>query len=376
VTLWFLYRAFCRVIQLIRLICRSDTDLAVEVVVLRHEVAVLRRQVHRPALEPADRAVLAGLSRLLPRQRLGHLFVQPSTLLRWHRDLVAKRWTYPHGRPGRPAIPEGITAVVLRLAKENPQWGYRRIQGELATMGVVIAASSVWATLKRHGIDPSPRRSGPTWAEFLAAQAKGLMACDFFHVDTVLLRRLYVLVFIHHDSRRVQIAGITSNPVAGWVTQQARNLSMELADQANAIKFLVRDRDTKFTASFDAVFAADGTRVITTPVRAPQAKDVASYCTSWGWLGCFSVGDSPAARRDKSRIARRRWVVEMLVLVVRPVPDEQSGAVPLLHGLGPHAQLACDLAEGEQAGLSESVPVAWEFMVAARLIRQRTRTPA
>jgi len=274
VTLSFLYRAFWRVLQLIRLIGRRDTDLAIEVVILRHEVAVLRRQVHRPALEPADRAVLAGLARLLTRQRLGHLFVQPSTLLRWHRDLVAKRWTYPHGRPGRPAIAKGTTAVVLRLAKENPQWGYRRIHGELATMGIVIAPSSVWAILKRHGIDPSPRRSGPTWAEFLAAQAKGLMACDFFHVDTILLGRLYVLVFIHHDSRFVRIAGITSNPVAGWVTQQARNLSMELADQANAIKFLIRDRDTKFTASFDAVFAADGTRVITTPVRAPQANAI------------------------------------------------------------------------------------------------------
>ena len=270
-TLSFLYRAFCRVLQLIRLISRRDTDLAIEVVILRHEVAVLRRQVHRPALEPADRAVLAGLARLLTRQRLGHLFVQPATLLRWHRDLVAKRWTYAHGRPGRPSIAERTTAVVLRLAKENPEWGYR---GELATMGVVIAGSSVWAILKRHGVDPSPRRSGPTWAEFLAAQAKGLMACDFFYVDTVLLRRLYVLVFIHHDSRFVRIAGITSNPVASWVTQQARNISMELADQANAIKFLIRDSDTKFTASFDAVFAADGTRVITTPVRAPRANAI------------------------------------------------------------------------------------------------------
>jgi putative transposase len=241
VTLSFLYRAFCRVIQLIQLICRSDTDIAVEFVVLRHEVAVLRRQVHRPALEPADRAVLTGLSRLLTRHRLGHLFVQPSTLLRWHRDLVAKRWTYPHGRPGRPAIPEGITAVVLRLAKKNPTWGYRRIHGELATMGIVIAPSSVWAILKRHGIDPSPRRSGPTWTELLATQAKGLMACDFFHVDIILLRRLYVLVLIHHDSRFVRIAGITSSPVTSWVTQQARNISMELADHANAIKFLIRD---------------------------------------------------------------------------------------------------------------------------------------
>jgi putative transposase len=218
--------------------------------------------------------VLAGLARLLPRQHLGRFFVQPATLLRWHRALVAKHWTYPHGRPGRPAIAKGTTALVLRLAKENPQWGYRRIHGELATMGVVIAASSVWAILKRHGIDPSPRRSGPTWAEFLAAQVKGLMACDFFHVDTVLLRRLYVLVFIHHDSRLVRIAGVTAKPVSAWVTQRARNLSMELADQASTLKFLIRDRDTKYTASFDAVFAAEGVRVIKTPVQALRANAI------------------------------------------------------------------------------------------------------
>jgi hypothetical protein len=139
-------------------------------------------------------------------------------------------------------------------------------------MGVVIAPSSVWATLKRHGIEPSPRRSGPTWTEFLATQAKGLMACDFFCVDTIVLRRLYVLVFIHHDTRLVRIAGITSNPVTGWVTQQARNLSMELAEQASTIKFLIRDRDAKYTASFDAVFAAEGTRIIKTPIRAPRAN--------------------------------------------------------------------------------------------------------
>jgi len=177
-TLSFLYRVFCRVLQLIRLIGRSDTDLAIEVVMLRHEVAVLRRQVHRPALEPADRAVLAGLARLLPRRRLGRFFVQPAMLLGWHRDLVAKRWTYSHGQPGRPAIAKGTTALVLRLSKENPTWGYHRICGGLATMGTVIAASGVWTILKRHGVDPSPRRSGPTWAEFLAAQEKGLMACD------------------------------------------------------------------------------------------------------------------------------------------------------------------------------------------------------
>jgi putative transposase len=151
-SLSFLYRAFCRILQLIRLTCRSETELAVEVVMLRHEVAVLRRQVHRPV--PADRAVLAAFARLLSRQRLRRFFVQPDTLLRWHRDLVAKRWTYPHGRPGRPAMPAGTIALVLRLANENPTWGYRRIHGELATVGLTIAASSVWATLKRHGIEP------------------------------------------------------------------------------------------------------------------------------------------------------------------------------------------------------------------------------
>jgi putative transposase len=195
-------------------------------------------------------------------------------LLRWHRALVAKRWTYPHRRPGRPGIAKGTTALVLRLARENPTWGYRRIQGELAIMGIVIAPSSVWAILKRHGVEPSPRRSGPTWAEFLAAQAKGLMACDFFHVDTVFLRRLYVLVFIHHDTRFVRIAGVTATPISDWVTQQARNLSMDLAEQASAVKFLIRDRDTKYTASFDAVFAADAIRVTTTPVQAPRANAI------------------------------------------------------------------------------------------------------
>ncbi len=273
-TLSFLYRALCRLLQLIRLLCRSHTDLSIEVVMLRHEVAVLRRQVQRPILQPADRALLAALARLLPRQRLERFFVQPATLLRWHRDLVAKRWTYPHGRPGRPAIPKGTAALVLRLARENPGWGYRRIQGELATMDVMISPSSVWAILKRNGIEPSPRRSGPTWAEFLRAQATGLLACDFLTVDTVLLRRLYVLVFIHHDTRLARIAGVTAKPIADWATQQARNLCMELAEQACAVKFLLRDRDTKFTVSFDAVFAAQGIRVIRTPVRAPQANAV------------------------------------------------------------------------------------------------------
>lgn len=164
-TLSFLYRAFCRILQLVRLIGRSNVDLAVEVVMLCHEVAVLRCQVHRPILQPADRAVLAGVARLLPRRRLGRIFVQPATLPLWHRDLIAKHWTHPRGRPGRWRMPKGTTALVVRLAKENPDWGYRRIHGELTTMGIAIAPSSVWATLKPHGIEPSPRRSGPSEQE-------------------------------------------------------------------------------------------------------------------------------------------------------------------------------------------------------------------
>src|ERR1019366_3843594 len=197
-------------------------------------------------------------------------FVQPATLLRWHRALVRRRWTYPRRRSGRPTVAAGTAHLVVRLARENPTWGYRRIHGELATMGIELAPSSVWAILKRQGIDPAPRRSGPTWAEFLGAQAKGLIACDFFSVDTVLLRRLYVLFFIDHDTHRVHLAGVTANPVAGWVTQQARNLCYDLAERTTPIKFLIRDRDTKFTASFDAVLGAQGIRIIKTPIRAER----------------------------------------------------------------------------------------------------------
>ena len=205
-SLSFLYLAFVRILQLVRLFGRDNGELAVEVVMLRHEVEVLRRRVARPALRPSDRALLAGLSRLLSPARHGRFFVQPETLLRWHRDLVRRRWTYPH-RSGRPSVPAGTVEIVLRLARENSTWGYRRIHGELATMGIGLAPSSVWAILRRHGIDPTPGRTGPTWSEFLRSQASSMLACDFFTVDTVLLRRLYVLFFIELDTRRVYVSG-------------------------------------------------------------------------------------------------------------------------------------------------------------------------
>jgi len=270
----FLYIAFFRVLELLRLRGCDTTDLAIEVVILRHEVAVLRQQVARPTLRPADRALLAELSRLLSRAKRNRFFVQPETLLRWHRDLVRRRWTYPHS-PGRSSIPAGTVRLVVRLARENPAWGYRRIHGELVGMGIRLAPSSVWAILKRHGIEASPTRSGPSWGEFLRTQAATLLACDFFTVDTVFLRRLYVLFFIEHGSRKVHVAGVTARPTESWVTQHARQLAWVLGERSVTARWLIRDRDAKFTASFDEVFRSEGVRVIRTPVRAPRANAIA-----------------------------------------------------------------------------------------------------
>src|ERR1700688_2413783 len=267
----FLYLAFVRIVQLLRLLRRDSDELAIEVVALRHEVAVLRRQVARPTLRASDRALFAGLSRLLDRRQREKFFVQPETLLRWHRDLVRRRWTYPH-RSGRPSVPVGTVGIILRLARENSTWGYRRIHGELAMMGIGLAPSSVWAILRRHGIDPSPGRAGPSWAEFLRSQASSMLACDFFTVDTVLLRRLYVLLFIELDTRRIYVTGVTANPAGAWVVQQDRDLTKVLADRGRPVTFLVRDRDAKFTTSFDEVFRSEGTTIIRTPVRASRAN--------------------------------------------------------------------------------------------------------
>ena len=242
-----LYIAFVRILQLFRLVRHDNEDLAVEVVMLRHEIAVLRRQVARPALRSTDRAVLAGLSRLLDRRRRQTFFVQSESLLRWHRDLVRRRWTQPHG-PGRRSIPAAIVAIICHFARENPSWGDGRIQGEPSRLGVVLAPASVWAFLRRDGIDPSPMRAGPSWTQFLRTRASSVLACDFFSVDTVLLKRLYVLYFIAFGTRRVYLTGVTANPIGARVGQQARNLSMVLATRTHPVRFLIRDRDTKSTS--------------------------------------------------------------------------------------------------------------------------------
>jgi putative transposase len=289
VSLRFAYLAVLRVFGWLTLLTRSDRAKEAEILILRHQVAVLQRQVKAPRLSWADRAVLAVLARLLPGSRLRQLrlIVSPRTLLRWHADLVRRKWVYPRRPPGRPRTTTAVRALVLEMARDNPSWGYRRIHGELAGLGCKIAPSTVWRILKDAGIDPAPRRSGQSWRAFLEAQAKTLLATDFFHVDTVLLRRLYVLFFIEHGTRRVYLAGITAHPTGEWVTQQARNLLMNLDDHVDGLKFLIRDRDAKFTAAFDAVFSAVGVRIIKTPVRAPRANAIAERWISSARRECL-----------------------------------------------------------------------------------------
>src|SRR4051795_10358553 len=264
-----------RVASWLALLARADAAKNVEILVLRHEIAVLRRHNQRPTLTWLDRAFLSAFARLLPTQLRQVRLVSPRTLLRWHAQLVARRWTYPRRTPGRPAVTQSVRDLVLRMARENPRWGYRRIHGELIGLGHRVAASTVWTILKSAGIDPAPRRSGPTWRQFLAAQAHAILAVDFAHVDTIFLRRLYVLVVIEHGHRRVHLGGITAHPTGAWVAQQARNLLMDLGDRAEQLRFLIRDRDSKFTAAFDAVFAGADARIIRTPIRAPRANAIA-----------------------------------------------------------------------------------------------------
>ncbi len=240
--------------------------------VLRHELQVLRRQVGRPRLRSADRVLLAAFSQLLPRARRGSFLVQPAPLLRWHRDLVRRRWTYAGRRPGRPPMAPQMRELILRLAAENPSWGYKRIQGELVALGLPLSASSVWNVLHRHGMEPAPRRASVSWREFLRQQAAGIVECDFFTGETLWLRRFYVLFVIELSRRRVYLAGITATPHGAWVVQQTRNLLMTLADQGQRHRFLIRDRDSKFTAAFDEVFRSEGLRVIHAPIAAPRAK--------------------------------------------------------------------------------------------------------
>jgi putative transposase len=275
-----------------------------EIVVLRHQLNVLRRQVKQPRFRLFDRVFLAAAARRLPRTHRERFLVTPKTLLRWHRELVRLKWArYRRRRLGRPPLPAELQEQILRLAKENPRWGYKRIQGELQKLGIKVSATAIRNLLARRGLGPAPRRGGTTWRQFLAQQASSMVACDFFTIETVWLRRIYVLVFIELATRRVHLAGCTTNPDGAWMAQQARNFTFHLDEREEPLRFLIHDRDSKFCAAFDDVFAAEGIQVVRTPFRAPRAN---AFCERWirtvrteclDWLLIFS-------RRHLERVLR------------------------------------------------------------------------
>jgi putative transposase len=270
--------------------CQASKDA--ELLVLRHENTVLRRQIGRVRYEPGDRLWLAALSRLVPHRRWGEVFaVTPATLLAWHRRLVARKWDYTsRRRPGRPSTAAAIRKLVIRIATENPAWGHRRVQGEMVRLGHPIAASTVWQILHDASIGPAPRRMGPTWKQFLSAQARSIIAADFVNVDTVLLRRLYALIMIEHGTRRVHLAGIARQPDGAWTTQAARNFLMDLGQRATSVNFLIRDRAGQFTSSFDAVFTAESIRILASrrrhPERTRSARGSSAPCAGSSSTSC------------------------------------------------------------------------------------------
>ena len=281
----FVFLLITRTASWLRLSQREETWKTAEILLLRHQLAVLqRRQPRRPDLDWADRALHATLLAVIPKVRhYGlRLLVSPETIVRWHRDIVRRRWAARsiRGKTGRPATRRNINALVLRLARENTDWGYRRIHGELAGLGVKIAASTVREILKNAGIHPAPRRAGATWRQFLRSQAEAILACDFFTADLLDGTQAYVLAVIEHATRRIRILGVTVHPTGAWTAQQARNLVMDLGEQAHQIKFIIRDRGSNYTAAFDTVLADAGIRTVLCNVQTPRMNAIAER-----WIG-------------------------------------------------------------------------------------------
>ena len=274
-----MFRLLYRFLALLaRLAVRSGRSKDLEIVVLRHQIAVLRRQIDRPPINDEDRTMLGAIAAALPKALRQGWIVTPETLLRWHRKRIARHWTPAKRGAGRPPISTELQQLILRIASENPTWGYRRIHGELARLGHKLASSTVWKILTDNGIDPSPNRSDVTWAEFLRSQAA--VAWDFFTVDTAFLRRYYVLFFISVETREVFYAGTTTNPTGEWTTQAARNLFLRHEDRLEGAKALVRDRGSQFVDAFDEIFSTEGFKILRTPVRTPVANTFAER-----WIG-------------------------------------------------------------------------------------------
>ncbi|MFI9842450.1 integrase core domain-containing protein [Nonomuraea sp. NPDC051941] len=275
------YLAVTNVFAALRLLPLGDRDKDVEILALRHQITVLERQLGadtRVRFAPEDRAFLAALLSSLPREVLCwlRLLVRPDTVLRWRRDLLKQRHarTCRPKRPGRPPTVRSIRLLVLRLVRENPSWGYRRAHGELATLGIKVAPSTVWEILKQEGIDPSPDRMSVTWADFLRSQADALLACDFIETITLNGQRQYILAVIEHASRRIRVLGTTAHPTAAWVTQAIRNLVMDLEEAGCRARFLIHDRDGKFPAPTEELLADVGIQTVLTSIRMPRMNAV------------------------------------------------------------------------------------------------------
>jgi putative transposase len=343
VVLSLLYRLVRCLFGLLAVLVRSDLSKDVELLVLRHENQVLRRQLSgRLRWDHADRLWLAALSRLAGRRRRAEVFpVTPATILCWHRNLVARKWDYAsRRRQGRPSTDTSVKALIIRMARENPAWGHRRIQGELARLGYAIAASTVREILHAAGIDPAPRRAGPTWRQFLTAQAHAIIACDFLVVETVLLQRLYVLVFIEHGTRRLHVAGVTAHPTGAWAAQQARNLAMDVGDRLGTLRFLIHDRDPVFTTAFGEVFKAEGLRIITTLPKTPRMNAI-----------CERVnGTLRRELLDRILIVGERHLAQVLRDLPAPRDGVEVGHVPAAVG-----EAAAGVLVGVPVALDDSV---------------------
>ena len=281
----FVFLLITRMTSWLRLSRREEAWKTAEILPLRHQLAVLQRQQpRRPNLDWADRALLAILLAVIPKARCHglRLLVTPDTILRWRRDIIRRRWAARsiRGKTGRPTTCRNSRALILRLACENPGWGYRRIHGELAGLGVTVAASTLWEILKKAGIDPAPRRTGPAWSLFLRSQAEAILACDFFTADLLDGTQAYVLAVIEHVSRGIRILGVTLHPTGEWTAQQARNLIMDLDEQTHQVTFMIRDRGPDFTAAFDTVLAGAGIRTVPCNVQTPRMNAIAER-----WIG-------------------------------------------------------------------------------------------